>query len=572
MNAAVYARYSSDNQRPTSIEDQHRKCRQHLEPKGWKEVAFFSDSEISGTVARARRGYQQLLAAAKERRFDVIVVDELSRLTRDQEELAALHKRLRFYGVGLVALADGLDTIAAPGAAGPIMAIKGLINEAELEANAHRSRRGLEGRALAGLHAGGAPFGYRTRAVHADRPGDPEGTGQVIGYEYVIHEKEAEVIRRIFRLYAEGMSTRGIAALLNAEGVAPPAVRWRNRKGVAKRTWAHGAIAGDPAKGIGILNNEKYIGRLVWNRSTWPRDPDRDGEQVRRDLPKSEWVVKEVPHLRIVSQDLWEAVKDRQRRRSREGVQSAAHWRNRRLLSGLLVCAQCGGHYVLRGKQTYSCGTRQNRGTSVCSCVATVNAVAAERAVLEDLRQVFCTGRILEGIIAEAHERWAQAQSQRRDQRASAQSLRDQLAEAEAEIQRLVKAIKQGVLVEELTEEMRAAQVRRDHLHQEIQATQGTGLPPGLAVLPDAVRQIVTDLPRMLAAGQMEKVKSVLKRLVGQIEVHEDAEPGEKRPGATLVYNGQMQGVLELVGKKVKGGHSPGGIRTRDLMAENHAS
>ncbi len=220
MNAAVYARYSSDNQRPTSIEDQHRKCRQYLEPKGWKEVAFFSDSEISGTVARARQGYQQLLAAAKEQRFDVIVVDELSRLTRDQEELASLRKRLRFYGVGLIALADGLDTITAPGAAGPIMAIKGLINEAELEANAHRSRRGLEGRVLAGLHAGGAPHGYRTRAVHADRPGDPEGTGQAIGYEYVIHDKEAEVKRimsvQIGRLLEVAGKTKDDRSLIDA--------------------------------------------------------------------------------------------------------------------------------------------------------------------------------------------------------------------------------------------------------------------------------------------------------------------------------------------------------------------
>ena len=70
------------------------------------------------------------------------------------------------------------------------MALKGYTNEVEGEANAHRSRRGLAGRVLAGLSAGGAVYGYRTRPVHADKPGDPTGTGRVIGYEHLIHTEQ----------------------------------------------------------------------------------------------------------------------------------------------------------------------------------------------------------------------------------------------------------------------------------------------------------------------------------------------------------------------------------------------
>ena len=74
----------------------------------------------------------------------------------------------------------------------------------------------------------------------------------------------------------------------------------------------------------------------------------------------------------------------------------------------------------------------------------------------------------------------------------------------------------------------------------------------------------------MLAAGQLEPVKSALRRLVGKIEVRGEEAPGRKRPGTVL--RGSLEAVLQLAGERVKGCGSPGGIRTRDLMAENHAS
>ena len=187
MRAAIYARYSSDLQRPASIADQARQCRAEISRRGWEEAALYSDIEIPGTVTQGRSGYQQLLKSAKAREFDVIVVDELSRLARRSSELVALCERLRFWGTGLVAVLDGMDSVTSPEAAAAIITLKSYTNEAEGQANAHRSRRGLAGRVLPGYHAGGAPYGYRTRPVHVDKPDDPPGTGPVIGYEYLIH-------------------------------------------------------------------------------------------------------------------------------------------------------------------------------------------------------------------------------------------------------------------------------------------------------------------------------------------------------------------------------------------------
>ena len=522
-------------------------------------MAVHSDSEIPGMISQGRPGYQRLLKAAKAGEFDVIVVDELSRLARRSSELVALCERLRFWNTGLVAVLDGMDSVTSPEAAKAIIALKSYTNEAEGQANAHRSRRGLAGRVLAGYHAGGAPYGYRTRPVHADKPGDPPGTGPVIGHEYLIHEDEAEVIRRIFQLYVDGMSTRQIAALLNAEGILPPGARWKDRQGV-RRTWSHGAIHGHPKKGLGILNNEKYIGRLIWNRSTWPRDPDRDAKQVRRELPKDKWVIREVPELRIVSQELWDRAKARQRRRSRESPQSAAHWRDRRLLSGLLVCSQCGGNYVLRGKNTYCCATRQNRGKVVCDCMVTVDAAAAERAVLDELEDIFCGDGFLDRLVLRVQQRWREARTSQAQQRSSVRTLQEKLSEVQAEIQRLVAAVAKGVLLDDLAAEMRAAEARRDRLRQELAAAEGAELPAALNVLPATVRRIVSDLPGMLAAGQVESVKRALMRLVGKIEVTGEERPGRKRPGAVLTLRGNLEAVLQLAHEKVKGCGSPGGI------------
>ena len=571
MRAAIYARYSSDLQRPASIDDQERRCREEIARRGWQEVAGHSDAEISGTVTQRRPGYQRLLTAAKAREFDVVVVDELSRLTRDSEEQAGLRKRLQFWGVHLRTL-DGIDTVAAPQSAAPMMLAKAFVNEAELEANAHRSRRGLAGRVLAGHHAGGAPYGYRTRPVVAGKPGDPSGTGMVVGHEYVIHEPEAEVIKRVFRLYADGLSAREIAALLNAEGVPPPGARWRNRTGLRKRTWSHGPISGDPARGIGLLNQEKYRGRLVWNRSTWPRDPERDGKQVRRELPPEEWVIQDVPALRIVPQELWEAVKARQRQRSRQVRRVVTVPRAPRLLSGLLVCGRCGSRFELRGSRTYSCATRHNRGAVVCNCLATVNAAEAEQAILNLLEPLFCNPAVLERIASQVQKRLADARRRRTEEKSAEAQLKSQLAEAEQEISRLVEWIAKGKLVGDLEQKMTAAEIRRDYLRRELARIRNTTASPGIDLLPSAVKRIVSDLREMLAAGQVEKVKSALSRLVTKIEVHEDPRPGRKRPGAKLVVRGNLEALLTLTGAKVTSGGSPGGIRTRDLMAENHAS
>lgn len=109
---AIYARYSSDLQFPTSIEDQHHLCRAYAERQGWTVVCVFEDAALSGFGIEYRPGYQQLLAAAlsSPAAFEVVLVEDLSRLTRDMAELLRVTTRLRLKGVELVEVSDGIAT------------------------------------------------------------------------------------------------------------------------------------------------------------------------------------------------------------------------------------------------------------------------------------------------------------------------------------------------------------------------------------------------------------------------------------------------------------------------------
>ena len=137
IRAVIYARYSSDNQRDASIEDQVRQCRARIEQEKWRLGEIYSDHAISGATA-LRPGYQKLLEDARAGRFEVVVAEALDRLSRDQEHIAGLFKQLRFAGVKLVTLAEGEIGELHVG-------LKGTMNALFLKDLAHKTRRGLRG-------------------------------------------------------------------------------------------------------------------------------------------------------------------------------------------------------------------------------------------------------------------------------------------------------------------------------------------------------------------------------------------------------------------------------------------
>lgn len=106
MRAVIYARYSSELQSDTSIEDQVRVCRERITLEGGRIGQVYSDHAISG-ASMMRPGLQTLMRDGATDRFDVVYAEALDRLSRDQEDIAAIFKRLSFAGVRIVTLTEG---------------------------------------------------------------------------------------------------------------------------------------------------------------------------------------------------------------------------------------------------------------------------------------------------------------------------------------------------------------------------------------------------------------------------------------------------------------------------------
>lgn len=319
MRAAIYARYSSELQREASIDDQQRICRRLVEQRGWTVTVLHADQALSGT-SHLRPGYQAMMMDARAGKFDVLIAEGLDRLSRDQEHTAALYKQLRYLGIPIVTIAEGDVSEIHIG-------IKGTMSALYIKDLAQKTHRGLEGRVRDGKAAGGISYGYRlARTISSD--------GSFNTGERTIDDEEARVIRRVFEEYPEGVSPRTIAGRLNSEHIPGPS-------GTA---WGASTIYGNWRRGTGLLNNELYVGRMVWNRQHFIKDPDTGRRQARLNPPER-WITTEVPELRLVDQALWEAVKTRQQvtRRSMEiadeGPRPERARRARYLVSGLWSAA-----------------------------------------------------------------------------------------------------------------------------------------------------------------------------------------------------------------------------------------
>lgn len=472
MRVAAYARYSSDQQRDASLDDQLRNCRAYCVRMGWPEPATFTDAAMSG-ARNDRPGYLRLLADAG--RFDVIVVDDLSRLSRDSVEVAQSIRRLTFAGVRVIGVSDGTDT-GRKGHKAEV-GLRGIMSELYLSDLADKTHRGLTGRALAGASAGGIAYGYRVT-----------DTGQ-----RAIVEAQAMVVRRIFADYLSGLSARGIAVALNREGVPSP------RGG----EWAVSAIYGDTKRGIGILANPIYAGRQVWNRSQWIKHPDT-GRRVRRERPQAEWVTTEHPELAIVGQRLWDAVQATIRARSQ--VHAGKGRKPRALLSGLLRCADCGGPVAMVDSHSYGCARARDRGT--CQNRQRVKARDADTAMVAGVRDAL--------LSESAMQAWQQAVARAmKAQAGDSGEARRRLAQASQERDNLLNAIRQGIITPSTKAALEAAE-------KAVEAAQDALRQPA-RIMPD-VRARLRRIADTLAdrARHVPAAREALRALIGEAILRND--------------------------------------------------
>lgn len=485
MRTAAYCRFSSDAQREASIRDQLRNIEGYCDRLGWPRPALYQDQAISGS-RNDRPGYRAMMEAAKSGLVDVLLVDDFSRLSRDHVEGAQAVRVLKFAGVRIIGVSDGTDTDRDGYKLET--GLRGLMSEWYLDDLAKKTHRGLMGQTLEGYSAGGLPYGYRSAS---------DGHG----FRREIKEDEARWVRHIFERYAAGVRPRAIADELNRLGVKSP------RGG----TWAHSALYPD-AKGVGLLGNPIYAGRQVWNRTRWVKDPTT-GKRRRTMRPVSEWIISEHPELRIVPEELWEAVQARTAdvkhdtsRRLATTSKGPGGRGPKYLFSGLLKCGLCGGAYIITGRTTYGCATHKDRGPAACA-----NNLKVRRATIESVLLAGIKDSLLSEDAFRAFE--LEVRVLLKQSRPDPSAARRRLAEARKELDNLLAAIRAGILTTttkaamEDAERQTAAAMAELRSIEQFEPTQ---------ILPRA-REIYRDLvARLEAIDDVSAAREAIKGLVGE--------------------------------------------------------
>ena len=182
---------------------------------------------------------------------------------------------------------------------------------------------------------------------------------------------------------------------LNREGIAGPF------GGAGVRARSHG----NAKRGTGILNNELYVGRMVWNRLRYVKNPDT-GKRVSRLNPAAEWIAKSVPELRIISDEFWDAAKDATEGNEARGHGQRQHRRARRpqyLFSGLTKCGVCGSGFIMASTNRLSCFGARYKG--ICDNRLTIRRDEVEAACSQGATREAAEPRTVRRILRRVHAR-----------------------------------------------------------------------------------------------------------------------------------------------------------------------
>ena len=373
--AGLYLRLSQEDERQgesVSIENQRTMLRKYAEEHGFEIYGEYIDDGISGTTFD-RPEVQRLLDDAKTGVINTIIVKDLSRFGRNYIEVGQyVDYVFPAFGIRFIAIQDNVDTENRDSGAMEMMPIMNVFNEWHAANTSKKIRAVRRSNALAGIYsAKKATYGY---VKGTDKKRTP-----------VIDEETAPIVRRIFELYASGISPKNIADILNAEGISSPgkyAYEKLGQKGRPNemRLWCDISIRF-------MLNNIMYIGHLPMLQETTVSY--KNHKRCAKD--RSDWVITYNNHEPIISQELWDKVKERQKHMA-QGRKTKSGYIHP--LSGFLVCADCGsklkmaGHYN-KAKTEYlyhfNCGLHLRYGKTLCFSHY-IPAKDIETIVLNDIR------------------------------------------------------------------------------------------------------------------------------------------------------------------------------------------
>lgn len=531
MRTVVYARYSSQLQNSRSIEDQIAVCRERADREGWTIVEVYTDYAISGAAGMGegqRPGLNAMLRAIDAGGIDQILTESTDRIARHQGDAFAIRERIQFAGARIFTLMDGeVDDITGT--------IKGLMDARFRKDLGARVKRGQRGAVQQGRAAAGIAYGY-ARANRLDE------RGELIRGLRVVDADQAAIVVRIFEEYASGRSPKAIAAGLNSEGVPAP-------RGA---TWRMTTISGDRKRQNGMLNNRLYIGELIINRTSKVVNPTTRRTVIRPNA-ETEWIAQAVPTLRIIDDALWakaQAVKE-----SLQGVPFDQARRPKHLLSGLGLCAVCGGGWVKYNSDQWGCGRyRDGRG---CSNSRSISTKQYEKRVLAGLQDELLHPDLVASYVRAWHVENARRTQVTTRERGKMERRHD---EAARRVDRLIEAIACGADdFREIRDVLAKARAERDQLKAQLgdlDALPVIALHPGLA---DDYRRQVAALHEALGDNEASRLEAVprLRSLIDRVEL----APHPSGRGVSVTIAGRLDEIVRLATGRALPAATPSGKR-----------
>ena len=341
LRVTFYARVSTDkDEQLNSLENQVQYYTELIKSKpNWTYVEGYIDEGISGTSTKKRDSFLRMIRDAKAGRFDFIITKEISRFSRSTLDSIQYTQELLEHDVGVLFQNDNINTLDSDSEF-RVVVMAGVAQD-EVRKLSERLK-----------------FGFR----QAIKNGHVLGNDRLWGYNkkdcvLTINESEAQIIRRIFDLYAnKQMGIRRISQKLYEEGVT-------SRKGNEFNVLTI----------RNILCNPKYKGWYCANKSQTV-----DYRSKRKVfLDESEWVMYPDPSIpAIVSEELWDRANALYKRRSEQMMshQSAAEFHNRYSYSGKIICEEHNASYhrrVLKSakgeKEIWECKIYRSHGKAACS-------------------------------------------------------------------------------------------------------------------------------------------------------------------------------------------------------------
>ena len=425
---ALYARFSSDNQRSESIDAQIRAMTAYCKQHNYEIVETYIDEAKTATTDR-RPSFQQMIADSATRVFNIVLVHKLDRFARNRYDSAIYKRELKKNGVSVFSVLENLDD--SP---------ESVILEALLEGMSEYYSKNLSRETMKGMketayqckHTGGKPpLGYDV---------DTETR------KLVINPVEAETVRLIFDMYSQGYGYQPILKELHNRDC-------RTKKGVPfTKTSLYS-----------ILTNPKYQGLYVFNRSSAKSFAGTRNTHSYKD--ESEIIAIEGGCPQIVTKETYEKVQARMTDNKHKGARHNA--KHNYLLSGKVFCKECGhsmtGNYRNCGRSklpyiTYKCPTNRHS----CSNKE-INKVYLERYVIKLLEDTFLNPSALKKISKEIKKYASKAPKTN-----SVALLERELQETEDALQNVADAVAQGLMSDTLLERLKELEERKTELQDTI--------------------------------------------------------------------------------------------------------